>query len=249
MKLSCNTLVILQFQLVILKGTLSFTCQTFCLLELSEKIITFYGFLILLFLTLEVLRRMILILVKFFVLFHLLFFFLNAHYYFSAEELVNPEICEPGCYKASCIELDLVGLAVNTVLEANKINEIEGGSNFLNFDLNPTVEDSMNKAITSMKSFDETTASVRAFRILKALITEWSCDVGKTSIQMNENSLSSADLFIAHFYRWVSNPHSRLYDPSLHRTLHSLMKKVFWQLIAELRKVGATIVYANFNKV
>lgn len=139
--------------------------------------------------------------------------------------------------------MDLVGLAVDTVLEANRINEIEGGNNFLNFDLNPTVEDSVNK---NLKTFDETTSSVKSFRILKSLITEWSCDVGKNSLQ---NSESSADLFIAHFYRWVSNPHSRLYDPVLHKALHSLMKKVFWQLIAEFRKVGATIIYANFNKV
>lgn len=41
------------------------------------------------------------------------------------EELINPEICEPNNYKTICVELDVIGLTVNTVLEANKINEIE----------------------------------------------------------------------------------------------------------------------------
>jgi DNA polymerase epsilon subunit 1 len=71
-----------------------------------------------------------------------------------------------------------------------------------------------------------------------------SCTLGESN---SEND--PADNLLAHFYRWMSSAHSKLYDPSLHRFLHNLMKKVFWQLIAEFRKLGATVVYGNFNKV
>lgn len=36
---------------------------------------------------------------------------------------------------------------------------------------------------------------------------------------------------------------------ALHRLIHNLMKKVFWQLIAEFKKLGSKIIFANFNKV
>ena len=34
-----------------------------------------------------------------------------------------------------------------------------------------------------------------------------------------------------------------------HRFIQTMMKKVFLQLIAELKRLGSKIVYANFNKV
>ena len=35
-------------------------------------------------------------------------------------------------------------------------------------------------------------------------------------------------------YRWLSTSSSLLYEPLLHRFVHSLMKKVWLQLLAEL---------------
>jgi DNA polymerase epsilon subunit 1 len=57
------------------------------------------------------------------------------------------------------------------------------------------------------------------------------------------------DTLIAHFYRWISSSHSKLYDYSLHRLVHGLMKKVFFQLIAEFKKLGSKILFANFNRI
>jgi DNA polymerase epsilon subunit 1 len=169
-----------------------------------------------------------------------------------AEELATPEVLVPGCYKSVCIELDLIGLAVNTVLQSNSITEIEGGSSLLSFDFNPTLDEDMNKVAKSIRSFDETFGCLKAFKILKALITEWSCNIGESF--SDDNQTESADnspaaILLGHFYRWISNPHSKLYDPSLHRMIHNFIKKVFWQLLAELRNLGSTIVFANFNKV
>ena len=52
-----------------------------------------------------------------------------------------------------------------------------------------------------------------------------------------------------YYFRWLRSPSSLLYDPALRRTLHNLMKKMFMLLIAEFKRLGATIVHANFNSV
>ena len=57
-----------------------------------------------------------------------------------------------------------------------------------------------------------------------------------------------ADEQVINFYRWLRSPSSFLYDPALYRTLLNLMKKLFMQLIAEFKRLGATIVYASFAK-
>jgi len=50
-------------------------------------------------------------------------------------------------------------------------------------------------------------------------------------------------------YRWISSSASKLYDPALHRLVHKLITKVFHQLIAEIRNLGGTIIFASFNKL
>ena len=173
----------------------------------------------------------------------------KTHFFFClAEELVNPEVNAPGCYRNICIELDVIGLAVNTVLQSNYITELEGGTSLLSFENNPTLDENMDKAARSIRSFDETFSCIKVFKILKNLITEWSSHVGAT---MTDDQLdnSPAAILLGHFYRWISDPNSKLYDPSLHKVIHNFIKKVFWQLLAELKNLGSTIVYANFNKV
>ncbi len=58
-----------------------------------------------------------------------------------------------------------------------------------------------------------------------------------------------ADYQIIHFYRWLRSPNALLYDPALRKSLLSLMKKLFMQLISEFKRLGSEIVYADFNRV
>ena len=58
-----------------------------------------------------------------------------------------------------------------------------------------------------------------------------------------------ADYQIIHFYRWLRSPHALLYDPALRKTLLNLMKKLFMQLVAEFKRLGAVVVHAEFNRV
>uniref|UniRef100_A0A2N9H1P4 DNA polymerase epsilon catalytic subunit n=1 Tax=Fagus sylvatica TaxID=28930 RepID=A0A2N9H1P4_FAGSY len=58
-----------------------------------------------------------------------------------------------------------------------------------------------------------------------------------------------ADAILQHLYRWLCSPQSKLHDPALHRILHKVMQMVFALLLADFRKLGATIIFANFSKV
>lgn len=48
---------------------------------------------------------------------------------------------------------------------------------------------------------------------------------------------------------WLRSSNALLYDPALRRTLHTYMKKLYIQLIAEFKTLGCIIVFANFNKI
>jgi hypothetical protein len=45
---------------------------------------------------------------------------------FYTDEHTNPEICFPGCVRSYCAELDLHGLAVNSLLKMSVLEELEG---------------------------------------------------------------------------------------------------------------------------
>ncbi len=60
---------------------------------------------------------------------------------------------------------------------------------------------------------------------------------------------SVADLLLQHLYRWLSSPTSQLYHPTLHRAVSALMAKLFAQMVAELKRLGVTIISANFNSI
>lgn len=49
--------------------------------------------------------------------------------------------------------------------------------------------------------------------------------------------------------RWLRSSSALLYDPALYRTLHTYMKKLYIQLIAEFKTLGCIIVFANFNRI
>ena len=50
-------------------------------------------------------------------------------------------------------------------------------------------------------------------------------------------------------FRWIQNSSSYLYEPAICRMIHKLMKKLFMQLISEFKRLGANVVYADFNRI
>nr|CAD7428081.1 unnamed protein product [Timema monikensis] len=150
----------------------------------------------------------------------------------------------PDCYSTFCVELDIDGLAVNTLLQSHHVNDIEGTSSCVAFDTIPqaSLEEIVGGQSAVLPTYDETALVSGAFKVLRAMVNAWLRDV-----TLYKNVI--ADFQILHFYRWLQSPNALLYDPALRRSLHNLMKKLFIQLVAEFKRLGSVIVYANFNKI
>ncbi|XP_054248557.1 DNA polymerase epsilon catalytic subunit A [Indicator indicator] len=163
------------------------------------------------------------------------------------DERASVEINNPGCYSTVCLELDIQSLAVNTLLQSHHINDMEGGSSMsISFDViqQASLEDMVtgNQAANIPASYDETALCSNTFRIMKSMVVSWVKEI------MQYHNVY-ADNQVIHFYRWLRSPSSLLYDPALHRTLHNMMKKLFLQLVAEFKRLGSSVVYANFNRI
>merc|ERR550519_1637584 len=153
-------------------------------------------------------------------------------------------ISNSGLYRNTCVELEIDALAVNTLLQSNAVQELEGASGAVAFDAAPqaNLEELLTGGGGGLASYDETALAAPAFRVLRTMVGAWLRDVS-----MYKNLY--ADYQIVHFYRWLRNPSSLLYDPALRKTLLQLMKKLFLQLVAEFKRLGAIVVYADFNKI
>nr|XP_028564984.1 DNA polymerase epsilon catalytic subunit A [Podarcis muralis] len=163
------------------------------------------------------------------------------------DERVSVEINNPGCYSTVCVELDIQSLAVNTVLQSHHVNDMEGASSMcISFDvIQPaSLEDMVtgNQAASTLASYDETALCSNTFRVLKSVVVGWVKEITQYHNVYADNQ-------VIHFYRWLRSPTSLLYDPALHRMLHSMMKKLFLQLVAEFKRLGSSVVYANFNRI
>ncbi|XP_068968210.1 DNA polymerase epsilon catalytic subunit 1 [Bombus flavifrons] len=162
------------------------------------------------------------------------------------EESLHSAANNAGTYSSVCIELEIESLAVNTLLQHHHIHDIDGTSNFVAFHTQQqtSVQDmATHDGMTNIiPNYDETVLCSPAFRILRNMVNTWLLDV---SVHKN----IFADYQIIHFYRWLRSPSSLLYDPALKRTLHTYMKKLFAQLLAEFKNLGSIIIFANFNKI
>ena len=131
-------------------------------------------------------------------------------------------VSDPGSYRTVCVEVDLFNLAVNTVLEAPTLADMEGG------ELLGDVELDFDGGERGDDLTGETRSTAVAFRILRNLVNTWYREV-----KMHDNVF--ADLLLMHFYRWVCSPSSLLCDQALHRMVQKMMNKVFMNIVAEFR--------------
>ncbi|XP_065212426.1 DNA polymerase epsilon catalytic subunit 1 [Planococcus citri] len=158
----------------------------------------------------------------------------------SSSTVVN----NSNCYTSYCVELELDGLAVTTILQSHHVQDIEGTSSAVSFEAMPqaSLEEMVEGTTAILPSYDETALCSAAFKVLRSMVNVWLRDV---SIHQNPY----ADFQIIHFYRWIRSTNALLYDPALRRTLYNLMKKLFMQLVAEFKRLGSIIVFANFNRI
>ncbi|PWA40336.1 DNA polymerase epsilon catalytic subunit [Artemisia annua] len=138
-----------------------------------------------------------------------------------ADEVDQPIHTFEGAYRRVTVELKIHNLAVNALLKSHQINEMEGSTLF---------------------GLDEAISCSPAFRVLKQLIQRCLADA------VSSGNIF-ADAMLQNLYQWLCSPRSKLHDPALYRMLHKVMQKVLVLLLAELKNLGATVIFANFSKM
>jgi hypothetical protein len=164
----------------------------------------------------------------------------------------NPEKSHPDCIETISIEMRIIDLFADAVAQVAHIPDLDGGL----VDLSSVDQQqeaaaaggggnsaSAAAAALNFNSFDEAVTCARAFRVLRHMLVNWLADT------QDDAKLIQANFFADRFQRWISAPKSRLFDPALHKLVHKLAKKVWLQLLTELKKLGARVVYATFEKV
>jgi DNA polymerase epsilon subunit 1 len=160
------------------------------------------------------------------------------------EELPNTEFITPGCYSNVCLEVTVRNLSVNSVLHAMAVNELEGSGGMTAFDsVSHTIEEFADGEVQRNLTLGESNVSPQTFGIVKSIVKAWLLDKIRYGFE------SPATLAIDHFWRWISSKASHMYDPSIHRFIHSLMRKTFIQLLAEFKRLGSQVIYADFSRL
>ncbi|CCM01776.1 uncharacterized protein FIBRA_03843 [Fibroporia radiculosa] len=160
-----------------------------------------------------------------------------------SEELSKTEFCSPGCYSNVCLEITVRNLAVNAVLHSVIVNELEGSGGATAFDSSHTLDEYAGGDSPRDLTFGDASVSPQTFSILKSMVKTWLLD------KIQGNFESPASVAIDHFWRWISSNASHMYDPSLHRFVHGLMRKTFIQMLAEFKRLGSHVVYADLSKI
>lgn len=133
----------------------------------------------------------------------------------TAEQKERVTLSWPGMYRNVCIQIRISHLAVNAILEAATLGELEGAM-----------------------LLEDQDGCGPAFRTLKNLAHMWIEDASK-------RHNVCADTLLRHMYRWLCSPNSRLYDVRLMTSVQELMKKLLLNLVGELKKLGATVVHTD----
>ena len=160
------------------------------------------------------------------------------------EELPNTEFITPGCYSNVCLEVTVRNLSVNSVLHAMAVHELEGSGGTTAFDsVSHTIDEFADGEVQRDLTLGESNVSPQTFGIIKSMVRTWLLDKVRYGFE------SPATLAIDHFWRWISSKASHMYDPSIHRFVHSLMRKTFIQLLAEFKRLGSQVIYADFSRL
>lgn len=164
----------------------------------------------------------------------------------ALEELASPEFSNAGSYSTVCFRIALQDLAIDAVLQSALVNEMEGsGTGSMAFDsASHTLDDYAKGTAHASLTLGDAVLSTQTFAVFKSMVKAWYFDKARL-----ENQNPVADLLVDNFWRWVSSSAAAMFDPGLHRFLHGLMKKTFIQLLAEFKRLGSSVVYADFNEI
>jgi DNA polymerase epsilon subunit 1 len=141
-----------------------------------------------------------------------------------------------GLYTQYCVEFNLMNLAFNTLIQSTTLSQNEQTVQGFNHQAEKiTVSSGL------IQTADERLSS-QTMHIVRTLVKSW-------WVQAIETGNKYPETMLEHFYRWVRTPKSKLYDPLMYASIHQLMMAVYRRLIAEFQHLGATVIYANFDKI
>ncbi|GAA5932437.1 hypothetical protein JCM1841_000581 [Sporobolomyces salmonicolor] len=159
-----------------------------------------------------------------------------------ADELANPEIGRPGCYSNACLEVEVRNLAVDAVLQSALVYELEGGEGASIDDSAHNLDEYAKGTAHAPHALGDAILPTQTFNMLRSMVRAWSTEAAKPEG-------AHYRLILDHFWRWISSPVAKLYDPALYRFVHGLMRKTFSQLLAEFRRLGSDIIHADFGRI
>ncbi|KAF9527210.1 hypothetical protein CPB83DRAFT_425605 [Crepidotus variabilis] len=160
------------------------------------------------------------------------------------EPLAKTDFQTTGVFSNVCLEIAIRNLAVNAVLQSVLVNELEGSGGTTAFDsVSHTIDEYSKGESQRDLTLGESQISAQMFTIMKNMVKSWLLD------KIKDNSNSPASLAVDHFWRWISSTASQLYDPSIHRFVHGLMRKTFIQLLAEFKRLGSHVIHADFGTI
>ncbi|KAF5383469.1 hypothetical protein D9757_006181 [Collybiopsis confluens] len=162
------------------------------------------------------------------------------------DDLPNTEFTLPGVYSNVCLDIRVRNLAINSVVHSLVVNELEGSGGSTAFDSVSRTLDEYSQGDQRDISLGESNVPVQTFGILKSMLRTWLTD--RFQYELDRQQCPS-NVTMDHFWRWISSSASNMYDPSLHRFVHGLMRKTFVQLLAEFKRLGSQVVYADFSKI
>lgn len=167
----------------------------------------------------------------------------------APEELVPTTMLSKGCFSSVVLEMEVSDLAINSILQSALVNEMEGsGTGSMAFDsASHNLDEYAKGTANSSVMLGDAVLSTQTFGVLKTMIRSWFLDKARSHVKGSHSSPS--DLVVNGFWRWISSPSSNMFEPALHRFLHGLMRKVFLQLLAEFKRLGTQVVYADFNRI
>ncbi|KAL3113616.1 hypothetical protein niasHT_010645 [Heterodera trifolii] len=148
-------------------------------------------------------------------------------------------------------ELSLGAVAVTALLQSANISEAEGTSEQTGFAATASAQPttmSIGEALSHRllaglaKYHDDTVAVGPALRCLREVFHRLVKDI-------HHHSNVFADQLVVNMHRWISDPSSLLFHPSLRATLITLMRKLCLLLVAEMQKLGATVIHCSFTRI
>jgi DNA polymerase epsilon subunit 1 len=152
----------------------------------------------------------------------------------SLDTVSMPSVNNPGTYASVCVDLEVRNLAINTILTSSLINELEGADSI---SFNPAAD----SGDGSETLYSENAFANAGVLVLREMVKSWWAEACKGS--------PMADILVQHLVRWVESPDSFMYDRALHYYVQMMSRKALLQLMADFRRVGAQVVFANSNRL